>query len=277
MKKNLLTRLTLMTCAFSFLNLSSVAYAKTTQSVDALKASIQQKSAHEFDQYMMEYMKNEQANKKSLNEMKKDLKSIGVELVNYKKTSISKSNSSTNKNSNIIKPATTTYPSDVTISSYIAKRAADPYYSIYSEVDDVNTLYNCGSLDLLSVEWNPSYFTFYSYGSAYNSSNGSSTSFISLFDTSKRSSGIILFNVEDKRMYAGDSVCGVAYVKVNKSGSSEFQAKYIHTYDDSSINWTVGGNVGYSQKDGWNGGATFTISPSSSTKSWQVEDINGTV
>lgn len=276
MRSKLLTKIALLSCVIiGSLNVSSIAYAKTIQQNDVLKKEIQQKNDTEFDQFMTNYIKEGQANKKTIDQMKNYLNSVGVELKSYKKTYIPKE--TTQKTNSLTTTAsTTTYPSDVSISSYIAKRIGDSYYRIYTQVDHINTLWNCGSLDLLSVEWDPTYFSYYSYNSVYYSTRGSSTSFINLFDTSKRSSGILLFSVEDARMYAGDSVSGVAYVKPIKSGSSEFQGKYIHTYDDTSFNWTVGGNVGYSKKDGWNGGMTFTISPSTTTKSWQVIDINGT-
>lgn len=235
----------------------SPTFANETESKGELKKEITQMSNSEFDAWMADYVvKNKN---KDIQEKKKELKDLGVEFTDSPESDIGVSLKSSGG-----------YPSDVDLSVVGSKRTQDNYWRVQSILIVNNTLWDCGSLDLLSVEWDPKRAAFYSYSTDGN--------FTSLLDYSKSGSGALLFNVEDKRMYAGDSTYGVAYVtlKSGTSGDLEMATKYTHTYNDTSVTWQVGSNVGYSTT-GPSGGITYTLTGSTVPANWTKSDVNAVI
>ncbi|WP_151736461.1 hypothetical protein [Paenibacillus tengchongensis] len=251
MKFNKLGFIGLMFAAFVVS--SSSVYGAELNTYDRTAREIQAKTDAEFDAYIAEYVHNKEEKGISHDQIESDLAKVGVDL-------------SFTDTDNAIQPLTISLPSDSKVSIYTTKRIGDSYYRIIAQVNWVYTPISTGSLDLLSVEWDYNSADFYNYTTDSN--------FSTLMDISQKSKGIVLFNVEDLRMYSGDYTYAGVYV-TKKTGATqvEYNTKFVHTYDDKGITWSVGGNVGYN-KDGPSGGMTFTITPTSATKSWTLSDWN---
>lgn len=193
-------------------NTASVAFAKAdTDSSSYLKKEIAAKSNYEFDEFLVQYIRNARSESKSVAQIKSDLAKAGIEFEASQESKIS--------------PLAVTYPSDIALKSYSAKRAGESFYRLYGEVYNGRTMYDCGSLDLLSIEWEASKAEYY----GYNTENTRESHFTNLFDSTKKSQGIALFNVEDKRMYAPATTWAAVYVTPKVSDDLNFfQNTFIH-------------------------------------------------
>lgn len=94
-------------------------------------------------------------------------------------------------------------------------------------------------------------------------------------DGTNRSRGIVLFNLDDDYLSGNGRSCFASVLNYCTSqGGHKYAAKYVHTYDSTSYNWTIGGNIGYSEKSGANGSLTFAVSGTSIGKTWQLYASN---
>lgn len=154
--------------------------------------------------------------------------------------------------------------SDATLTLYGVKRGGEGYYHLTAQVVANKSLASsCGTEDIISVEWNTKQATYYSNNA------GTNTTYM---DGSKRSKGIILFNLQDSKMTKGKSAHCTALV-TPKSGKKkiDFASKYIHTYNKTNYTWSIGGNVKYKATDkNWSGGMTFKVTGTAKENKWQL-------
>lgn len=152
--------------------------------------------------------------------------------------------------------------SDVSFLLYSSHRSGQSYYYLTASITaKKNLASDSGTEDIISVEWNPNQANYYSF------SEGKNTTYM---DGSKRSKGILLFNLQDSKLYKGKSAYCSALVKPKKGKKTiSYASKYVHTYTKTKYNWSIGSNVSYSSKDGYAGGLTFNISGSAKKHSWQ--------
>lgn len=152
--------------------------------------------------------------------------------------------------------------SDVSFLLYSSHRSGQSYYYLTASITaQKNLSYKSGTEDLISVEWNPKQASYYSF------SEGKNTTYM---DGSKRSKGILLFNLQDSKLSKGKSAYCSALVKPKKGKKTiSYASKYVHTYTKTNYTWNIGVNISYSSKDGYSGGPTFNISGSAKKYSWQ--------
>jgi hypothetical protein len=120
------------------------------------------------------------------------------------------------------------------------------------------------TLDVLSIEWDPSYGAYYS---SVVPSDGITTK----KDGSKRANGIYLFNVDDTK-YSFDSYCSVL-VTANKSGWLNFGSKYTHTFTTYSTSATGAASFAY-EGGGLTGGMSYKVTSQSNVSKWDLWEDN---
>lgn len=224
-----------------------------------IKSEIMQKSDVDFDQYLTNFVEEAKKDSKDLNEIKSELSDLGIE---FNAAPVTENPIGIFSN----------LPSDVTLTAYSARRGGEAYYRLYGSLTMNNSMTgDQGSLDLLSIEWDPKLASYYSYADEDNAGYN----FTSLMDYNKKDEGGLAFNVEDTRMTKGSYTYAVAYV-VPKAGTSgrylQYGAKYIHTYDDKGVTWKINGNVAYEK--GVTGGLTLELTPASTSKNFSVASQN---
>lgn len=213
-----------------------------------LKNEIFSKDDSELDKFIVDYIKEQKEDGLSFPEIQKELKSAGLEV----------SQESVNKNKSV-------YPSNVEHEIYTAKRSGDSYYRIIANFTFHQDPYSTGSLDLMSIEWDSSKADYY---------DTKPSSFTTTMDGSNRKKGVVLFNVEDKKMWAYDTAIASVYVKPKQSNTTiDVGSKYVHTFNNLQLTWSIGGNVNY-QSTGPTGGGTFNVTGTSSSNSWQIYNDN---
>lgn len=122
-----------------------------------------------------------------------------------------------------------------------------------------------GPLDFVSLEWDTA------YGSYYLSSAGGDGCTVQGRDT-----GIVLFNVEDDKLFSGDYVYGTVQVEPLTTGWMAFGSKFVHTYTSYNVTGSAthsyissasvsadGGSLGLSYTK------TYTVNVDSETSQWQ--------
>lgn len=123
-----------------------------------------------------------------------------------------------------------------------------------------------GPLDFMSLEWDTA------YGKYYSSATGGDGCTVQ-----GRDAGIVLFNVEDDKLFSGDYIYGTVQVEPISSGWMEYGSKFVHTY----TSFNVSGSASYSftpsaSVSGTGGGLglsytkTYLVNVSSSTSQWQL-------
>lgn len=157
--------------------------------------------------------------------------------------------------------------SSATLYVNTSKRAGQAYCYTTASVVAKEKFTNTGSEDVLSVEWNPSTYHSSGYYGVSTPADGHCT----YMDGSNRSRGIVLFNLDDDYLNGNGKSCYASVLNYcTNQVAHKYAAKYVHTYDSTSYNWTIGGNIGYSEKSGANGGLTFAVSGTSIGKTWQL-------
>lgn len=259
MKMNVFKK-TILGLGIASLIFSSGTLANANSQLQVMKNEISMKSNSEFDEFLVNYVRNAKKNNKDSETIQSELNNLGIEFSDSSPTADSQIGILSN------------LPSDVAVTVYAARRGGESFYRIIGNVEIINTMTgDQGSLDLLSLEWDPSVATYYSYAAE----NNTGYNFTSLMDYSQRSQGGMVFNVEDTRMKAGHYTYGAVYVtpKANTSGKDlEYGVKYIHTYDDKGVTWKVGVNVGYQK--GYTGGVTLELLPTSTSKTFTKSALN---
>lgn len=115
-----------------------------------------------------------------------------------------------------------TSPSDYTLTVYAFKRGNTSNYRLQWALECERTEILPGALDFVSIEWDTAHATYYS-------SSGDST-----YSTVRgRSTGIVLFNLEDDKLKAGDSAIGTIQVTPIVAGTMEYGSKFTHTYAET--------------------------------------------
>jgi hypothetical protein len=217
--------------------------------------NINNMSDSEFDNFLMNYIKENKMNGVSFDKIKDSLSSIGV--------SVSEKDMS-QKNTRSVRYCGISALDSFYV--YSAHRGQDSYYRLYAALSFNSTETQRGSYDVVSLEWDPDYGKYYPNNT--DTVNGMST-----MDGSNRSNGIYLFNFNDLMFQAGNSTWAAVYVTPKRSGTLEYGSKYVHTYEKTNISWTIGQNISY-QSGGNTGGYTYSISGTPASYSWSTYTDN---
>ncbi len=120
-----------------------------------------------------------------------------------------------------------TNPTDYSFSSYCLTRGnlstGFTYYLMWA-ITANETEDRPGPLDYVSIEWNTNYAT---YNTSYGDGEYSSIN--------SRSTGIVLFNLEDDELVDGASSHGTVRVDPIANRTMEFGSKFVHTYHTTSV------------------------------------------
>lgn len=122
-------------------------------------------------------------------------------------------------------------------------------------------------MDFVSIEWDTAHATYYS-------SSGDST-----YSTVRgRSTGIVLFNLEDDKLKAGDSAIGTIQVTPIVAGTMEYGSKFTHTYTATETTSTASHQfvVGITDPDSLNLSYTYTytVTTNEVTRQWELWQDN---
>ncbi len=140
------------------------------------------------------------------------------------------------------------------------------YYIMWS-LTAYRTEYNPGPIDHLSIEWDTQYG---SYRTATGDGEYSSVH--------SRTTGIVVFNVEDDELINGETASGSVRIDPLKSGTMPFGSKYVHSYNTltptgGSATVSFGNSASLAATGEVSLGLTytygFTVSFTSNTESWQ--------
>lgn len=253
MKKNFYKFLSLLlvfcTCIFGN-NLTAFAkdgskYQLSKSDVKNLTEKVNSLSDSEFDKFVLDYIRENQNFEYSV----QTLEQVGVtlDLVDDKQSSIS---------------PMTLYPSDyTTFNIYSAHRGNEKFTRILVNLVQgyVATETHPGTLDVLSVEWDPTVATYYSY---------SEGDYVTYRDGSNKANGIVVFNVEDKNMSYNSAAYAGVYVTPKVSGAVvEIGSKFTHTYTATATSTTESISIGFSMA-GPTGGYTYTANSTTVNLYW---------
>ena len=113
-----------------------------------------------------------------------------------------------------------TAPSDYTLTVYAFKRGNSDNYYLQWALDCDKRELRPGALDYVSLEWDTACADYYT-----SSGDGTFSSVCA------RSTGIVLFTLEDDAMGVGDSAVGTVQVTPCVAGEMEYGSKFTHTYN----------------------------------------------
>lgn len=242
-----------------FLSYTPKAYAKEKElkyqlsktEEKRLKEKVYSLNDSEFDKFVLDYIKDNKNNNKSFEYSVQTMAQVGVtlNLIDEQQSSIT---------------TMSLDPSDYsTFVIYSAHRGHDVYTRIL-----VNLIQdswapketNPGTLDVLSIEWDPAVAKYYSYTAG---------DFVTYRDGSKKANGLVLFNLEDKNMTYGSEAYAGVYVTPKVSGAEvEIGSKFTHTYTATSTTSTTESiSIGFSTA-GPTGGYTYTANSSTVNLTW---------
>ena len=156
-----------------------------------------------------------------------------------------------------------TLPSNYNLEVYSIKRGNTSDYRLQWRLDCNKTETLPGDLDYVSIEWDPARASFNKF-----------TSDSKYTSVKSRSTGIVLFNVEDANMTAGTWTIGTVYVTPIKSGTMRFGSKFTHTYKETSSTGTASVSFG-SSAESQNSlklsyTVTYTVTTTNYMRSWEV-------
>lgn len=242
MKKLLSLLLAVSLCSTSLLSVS----ASTKTILDFSEEEIQAMSDDEYLSYYTEYYIDA---KKELSddEIKDELSEVGIEYTPVYNVTTSRAASKS---------------TDITLSVTLSRRSGQSYTYITGVARTaVATLASPSTEDIMTLEWQPSKGTYYGYSESTNTT---------LNDYSKRSKGVLVFNVQDSNMKKKNqyATCSAKVTLKKNSDAGDIGVIYIHTYTSSAPTLTLGGNVKYT--DGQvSGGASISLTVSYKNSTWK--------
>ena len=159
-----------------------------------------------------------------------------------------------------------TYPSDYELTVSCTKRTNSSRLYLQWILKANATELFAGPLDYVGLEWDTEYADYY-----LSTTGGTGCTL------QGRNTGIVLFNVEDVKLSAGDYVFGTVQVTPRITGWMEFGSKFVHTYTTANISGRATASFAPSTSSAAAGGSlalphtmTFTVNVSSGTSQWQL-------
>lgn len=119
-------------------------------------------------------------------------------------------------------------PSNYTLTVYAYKRGGSSIYYLQWSLSVDKKEWYPGPLDYVSLEWDTENAKYYG-----SSGDGDEST------VAGKSDGIVLFNLEDDNLAAGDSSYGTVQVTRKGTGSLDFGSKFTHTYTSFGITGSV--------------------------------------
>jgi hypothetical protein len=247
------------------------------------KSFVNKMDDKDFEAFVAEYVNR---SGKDFAKVKKELNSLGVTLSDPGKTvkiGVGKSKASAtslNKNPLDSKLASLYFTDfepiyaagganfttdNMSYSIYSFNRSGSSYPYIQAYISYSATPTDTGTYDLLSVEWDATSSTFYDY---------SISSSVSLRSSAYKNSGMMVFNVVDRNIYAGNYVYATVRVRPEKTTTMEVHSRYTRTYTTSTSTSTTTANFNVDKTSGPSGGVSYQIVNVFGETSWPVEALN---
>ncbi len=154
---------------------------------------------------------------------------------------------------------------DYSLSVYGTRRSGSQSVHLQWILQANATEYFPGPLDYIGLEWDTnraSYYSTYADGE--------------ISTVRGRSSGIVLFNIEDDKLNSGEYAYGTVQVEPLAEGWMDYGSKYVHTYTSvlvsgsaspsfaPSISVSDGGSLGLAHTSG------YAVSVGTNTSKWQI-------
>jgi hypothetical protein len=130
-----------------------------------------------------------------------------------------------------------TQPTDYSLTVYCTKRISSTIYHLQWLLKANKTESKPGPIDFVGLEWDTKYASYY-----LSSGDGTYST------VAGRSTGLVMFNLQDSDLKAGKSSYGTVEVNKIKSGTMEYGVKFSHNFKKYLIS----------------GSATYSVSPSAS-------------
>lgn len=214
-----------------------------------LKEQVKKLSDKDFDRFIVDYL------------VKEDDKKVAKEKLAQLDVQISEPKAGT------IQPLSLE-AWDLDLSVTAAKRGGESFWRLIAYYTPNGLETYPASYDALSVTWDPSQASYYSY-SVSSSTNSS------LKNYSQKNNGIIVFNVYDKKFVYGNTYYDAAYVTPKISSEwLDFGAKYVHTYTTYSTTVTLNPAISYTYPGLVSGSMDFTLTLAQQESSWDKADTN---
>ena len=157
-----------------------------------------------------------------------------------------------------------TAPSDYTLTVYAFKRGNSDNYYLQWALDCDKRELRPGALDYVSLEWDTACADYYT-----SSSDGAFSSVCA------RSTGIVLFTLEDDALRVGDSAVGTVQVTPRVAGEMEYGSKFTHTYNQGIHTSTASyqfntSRAGTGKTFGIGYTYTYSITTNAETAQWNL-------
>ena len=160
-----------------------------------------------------------------------------------------------------------TSPSNYSLLVYSFKRGGSRVHYLQWVLESNRSEWFYGPLDAVSLEWDTAYASYYS-------ANGDDE----ISTVQGRSTGIVLFNIEDDKLDNGVTTHGTVQVSPKAAGTMVYGSKFTHTYTDfvfaGSVTYSYAPSSEIALDGGFSLGLTYTmgytISVGTTTNQWQL-------
>ncbi len=173
-------------------------------------------------------------------------------------------------NANMSAKSRATSPTDYQLTVYSFSRGGVKYYLQWN-LKALKTESRPGPLDYISLEWDTKYGN-------YDGSNGDGK----ISTVANKTTGIVLFNIEDNKLKKGNTTYGTVTIKKAKAGRLEYGSKFTHTYTKTNVSGSASYGFSPSSSISLSGDASlglsytygYKVNVSSSTVKWALWNDN---
>ncbi|NBI28204.1 hypothetical protein [Chengkuizengella marina] len=204
----------------------------------------------ELDRFMFNFVKD---NYQSDEQMTENLKLLDIEFAKKKKGK-DKQVSITGMN-----------PADIDLSIFSYKRGTEGWYSIQSNWETFGGELSIGTLDLVSIEWDPNVGNYYTVAVPDDRITTKK-------DGTNRLNGIYLFNVRDA-FFNFDSYAVVRVTPKKFNTKFHYATKYTHTFSVTDTSSTGSSSFQFTNS-GFTAGYSYSVTKQTGIDDWDIFDDN---
>lgn len=234
-----------MVFSLAFINLNNI-YASEKNILSYTANEISQMDDQEYLTLLNNYYFEAKEQGLTLDKIRSQLKTVGIEF---------------DEGNQIQSRISSSLSSDISLKIHTSRRSGQAYTYVTATATAQKNLWKTSTEDAMSIEWEPSKGSYYGYSETKNTT---------LKDYSKRQKGILVFNVQDKKMPSKGQYAQASVKVIFKNNNSRGDAgiKYIHTYSENAPSLSFGANLGYGGKN-VAGGLSFKATFTSTDRVWE--------
>ncbi|WP_249029627.1 hypothetical protein [Tannockella kyphosi] len=239
-------RIMLITTCMGILSVANV-YASEKTLFDYTAKEIAQMQDEEYLTLYTDYYIEAKSQNKTEEDIKIELQNVGidyscVDLVNNSRAA--------------------SFSTDIDLNITLSRRSGQTYTYVTGVATSTKLLSSPSTEDMLSIEWEPSKGTYYGYTETKNAT---------LKNYSKKSQGILVFNIQDSNLVISGSyaLCSVKVVFDDNTDVGDLGLNYIHTFTDAAPTLTIGGNVSFTSVGALTGGLSIGLTITNVSCVWE--------